>query len=785
MLCHTQLAEPLLHASRPLLQPFGPRFGVGDVVGCGIVYCGATPSAPYVPRRPPPVVPPQPARAGAPSENAASAGDNEDDDDDDYRDGTGPSRRLAFGQRPVTHSRAEPHDEDALLAAWDLSRPSVFYTLNGRLMGCAFRGVDVTRRWYPVVGIDCPEAISFNFGSEPFAYDVGRLSRRLWADAILERLPGFLEAGALATLPTRPSATVFGVAADDQAAAGRLPAEEDRATVAIALDAAVRYWNGRAAAWIERRRRLRHLHTLQPRRKGALASSVAGVEGAGAGIGGGGGGDVDMADVTAAGGGGGGGTAPGTHHGLPASGSGRGDGGDDGGAGSSGHSTGGSSGPAPPPLQKRSRTLSADDDAGGAGRPSPPADPAPAAAADGAAAAAAARESGGSDAGSTDEDGGSDDGVSGEWQLRPRLRGGALNALINQWLVAAGGHAGAGGEGAGADGGGEFDDEDDVDDDDDDDEDFFDDEDDEDDADMEDDDGGDWFDDAAGGDGDGDGDDLSLPSLGPEEKDMLRRAILRAAEAGAAAGAGGDHERAVAHALAQDDDYVSGSGGGGATGASAGAGAAAAPSARGGVPVVLPTHQQRAPPAAAASDAAAVAPPPPAGAALQLGLPPPPPSALAAAGGGRGGVPLFGGSVATGPGGSPELPLPPGASVGGGGFGMSPRDHPLSRISRASASSDGAVSTSDGGDPLEASAASLGGGSSSSAAAISMLLPTALRLTGGRVSGGAGGNTPLPAPALHSGSGGGAPLPPGGGTGDDEDDDDDDDSDVRSVVSRS
>jgi hypothetical protein len=750
--------------SRRHLQPFGPRFGVGDVVGCGIVYCGATDAVPYVPRRqavvavtaggsgadaaPHPVLAGGAAGAGAPPPGNADAGSNEDD-------GAGPPRRLEFGKRPITRSRAEPHEEDALLGVWDRSRPTLFYTLNGRLMGPAF-SIDATRRWYPTVGIDCPEAISFNFGSEPFAYDVGRLSRRLWGDCVIRGHLFFGPAGEAAG-PTRPSVAVFGVA-DDDVAAARSQSEPDRvaAAVRISLDAAVRDWRSGVAAWMERRRRLRHLHTLLPRRKGALASSLAGVDGAGAGGAtgaGSGSDDVEMTDVTAAGAG------DGAGHGSPVGGiSGGGDGGS-GGGGSGGSGSDASSGPAPP-LNKRSRTLSAGDDAGGTGRPSPPADPASVAAGD-AAAAAAVTSSGAADL--TDEDDGGDDSASGEWQLRPQRRN-VFAAFFDQLLE---GGQGAGGVVAEL---GEHDDDEDIDEDDEDD--MFDDEDDEDeeeDADA-DDDGGDWFDEA--GDGDGDGDDLSLPSLGPEEKDMLRRAILRAAETGAI----GDHERAIAHALAQDDYFAGGAGaaGGGAAGAGGGGGAAGAPmpaapaasaaagapATRGGVPIALPQLQQQRAPAAAAGAAAGVPPPQP-GAALQLGMPPPPPSAAA---GGRVGV-------------------PPAAPAGGSSIAR----HPLSRVSRASASSDGAVSTD--GDAFEASAASAGGsgGGSSSAAAISMLLPTSLRLTGGRVSGGAGGNTPLPAPATHggigshsAGGGGGVPPPP-----DDGGDDDDDDSDVRSVISRS
>lgn len=149
-------------------RPFGPAFEVGDTVGCGICYFGGVPEAPTVPRERPHAAPPAPAQAGG---AAASPG-------------------LTFGRRPITTSRDAPHSQQALIAAWDLGRPSVFFTLNGVLMGCAFNGVDVGRGWYPCVGVDSADAISFNFGAQPFAFDVAGLSKQLWRHAQQGIYPG-------------------------------------------------------------------------------------------------------------------------------------------------------------------------------------------------------------------------------------------------------------------------------------------------------------------------------------------------------------------------------------------------------------------------------------------------------------------------------------------------------------------------------------------------------------------------------------------------------------------
>lgn len=97
-------------------QPFGPAYGVGDTVGCGVDFSETLP--------------------------------------------------RTFGCPP------------------QLGRGSVFFTLNGELVGYAFRGVDVSEPLWPLVGVDTPHPVSLNFGAHasvlPFQFDISEFERRLW-----------------------------------------------------------------------------------------------------------------------------------------------------------------------------------------------------------------------------------------------------------------------------------------------------------------------------------------------------------------------------------------------------------------------------------------------------------------------------------------------------------------------------------------------------------------------------------------------------------------------------
>ena len=57
----------------------------------------------------------------------------------------------------------------------------IFFTLNGKFLGYAWKGVDaefLQNNLYPVVGIDTKECVSLNFGARPFTYDLSSLTRQ-------------------------------------------------------------------------------------------------------------------------------------------------------------------------------------------------------------------------------------------------------------------------------------------------------------------------------------------------------------------------------------------------------------------------------------------------------------------------------------------------------------------------------------------------------------------------------------------------------------------------------
>ena len=95
---------------------FGPRYGVGDTVGCGLVHCAAR-------------------------------------------------TRGVPGLAPGTPAPLTPH---------------IFYTLNGAFLGVAFEDVDTSLSWYPCVGLDSPCVVHFNVGSAPFVFDLPAFNAALW-----------------------------------------------------------------------------------------------------------------------------------------------------------------------------------------------------------------------------------------------------------------------------------------------------------------------------------------------------------------------------------------------------------------------------------------------------------------------------------------------------------------------------------------------------------------------------------------------------------------------------
>ena len=49
---------------------------------------------------------------------------------------------------------------------------SIFFTLNGKMLGTAFTGVSTDKELYPTVGIDSNCSVHFNFGMKPFQFSL-------------------------------------------------------------------------------------------------------------------------------------------------------------------------------------------------------------------------------------------------------------------------------------------------------------------------------------------------------------------------------------------------------------------------------------------------------------------------------------------------------------------------------------------------------------------------------------------------------------------------------------
>lgn len=128
---------------------FGPTFGRGDVVGCGIVYLGTSHCPLRLQRRRR-----EPEGSGAPA-----------------------SRSLA---------EFVPGDS-----------PCVFFTLNGALVGHPLP-IDVRHAWHAVIGMDVPDLISVNFGAAPFRFPLRE------AEAGLLRASSLVDKYARAMLPPSP-----------------------------------------------------------------------------------------------------------------------------------------------------------------------------------------------------------------------------------------------------------------------------------------------------------------------------------------------------------------------------------------------------------------------------------------------------------------------------------------------------------------------------------------------------------------------------------------------------
>lgn len=61
---------------------------------------------------------------------------------------------------------------DTVGCGLDYSNRSIFFTLNGKFLGTAFSEVRTSLELYPTVGIDAHCSVRFNFGAQPFAFDL-------------------------------------------------------------------------------------------------------------------------------------------------------------------------------------------------------------------------------------------------------------------------------------------------------------------------------------------------------------------------------------------------------------------------------------------------------------------------------------------------------------------------------------------------------------------------------------------------------------------------------------
>jgi hypothetical protein len=187
-------------------EAYGPRFGVGDTVGCGVVFAGALRGSAHLrgslfeekvgaaggectpPFLSPPPPPPQPhsGLAAAPLETP---------------------RCAAWGALPAGGAAAAWPGVAADSAPCD----TLFFTKNGSLLGpVPLPTVDTASAWYPCAGVDATVQLDFNFGAQPgapFAFDV-----RGFNVALLGAL-----AGALPRLPRVPRAVRVEVARESSA----------------------------------------------------------------------------------------------------------------------------------------------------------------------------------------------------------------------------------------------------------------------------------------------------------------------------------------------------------------------------------------------------------------------------------------------------------------------------------------------------------------------------------------------------------------------------------------
>ena len=78
-----------------------------------------------------------------------------------------------------------------------VSSRRIFFTLNGAYLGAAFTAKPLQLPLYPVAGIDSFSSVSFNFGAEPFAFDLTEAPAALHASSRRMRISRCFGSGLL------------------------------------------------------------------------------------------------------------------------------------------------------------------------------------------------------------------------------------------------------------------------------------------------------------------------------------------------------------------------------------------------------------------------------------------------------------------------------------------------------------------------------------------------------------------------------------------------------------